>query len=482
MSSSTSQERWYLALASDDAQAAREHFSNMIREVKVVRLAQALAADPLPANILGAMVQEGCFDLQWISQVMEVGIKMDWGLALEWRKAQADSQQLDRELEAAIKEGARSYQILGLGAKGRLVLNDMLVGLFEFRPSLVEQARALGMEDFHLFDLSTHPGSQSWLERSGLDVARILMAGLRHSRHVGRISPWDGFERKEIGWQMEAWLDRSPAHRQAWETIQSLDTLRMEQERDWMSTWLPQEKWEESPLQSWSKTMVERGIEVFPSPLDHPALLPPDGGTFRADRWVGQDYINSLGYPSMEPMADRVRKINNVLRSRNGEYLGSFVLDCPPNYLVSSLKARHAWMEGVMTSEQGARQIQVVMDKDLRATQAAVGWGAKTVIEWTLAQPLWQTWRDQQGNSLLASTLIAMATRDHRLPASLSKAQLLKLVRVAPGLLTDTNTAGQKVLDLVDLKPETRSAVERALLRRIVQAPQRRSKPAGRVM
>lgn len=482
MSSSTSQERWEVALAFDDVQAAREHFANMIKEVKVMRLAQALAANPFPAKILDAMAQEGCLDPQWIFQVMDVGLGMDWGRALEWRKSQVGAQQLGHELDTAVQEGVRAYQIMGPHVKGRLVLSKMMVALFEFQPSLVNRAKALGMEDHYLFDLSTQPESHIWLERSGLDVARVLMNGLRHARHVGMVGPWDGNERKEMGWRMEEWLDRRPAHRQAWETIRALDTLRMEQERDWMVTWLPQKRWEGSPLQIWSKTMVEKGIETHPSPLDHPALRPPDGGSFGADRSVGQDYIDALGYPSMQPMADRVRHINNVLRGRSGEYLGSFVLDCPPDYWVTSLKAHHVWMGDVMTTEQGARRIQAAMERDPRAAQATLRWGTKTVIEWTLAQPLWQTWRDQDGNSLLSNTLIAIAKRDNRLSSSLTKAQLLKLVRVAPGLLTDTNTAGKMVLDLVELKPETRSSVERALLKQVVQTPKRMTKPAARAM
>lgn len=479
----TTDQRWAQALSHDDALAALEHFSNMIQEVRDVRMAQALASDELPVTILGAMVQEGCFDREWIFRVMDVGMKLDWARALEWRKSHSDPQQLDQELDSALREGARLYKILGPGAKGRFALNEMLVGLFEFQPSLVARARnELALEDYQTFELATHQVSQTWLARSGLDVARVIMAGLRHNRHLYLIDPWDGPDRREIGWKMEAWLDRSPVYRQAWDKIRAVDTLRMEQERDWMARWLPLGQWEGSPLAAWADTTVRMGIDQGPCPLDHPALQPVDGQSCTLDQEVAQDYINALGYPSMEPMADRARKINNLLRGRNGDYLGSYVLDCPPDYLVASLHGRRVWMDGVMTSEQGSRHIQSIMKNDRRAAQAAVGWGAKSVMEWTLNQPLWQTWRDEDGNSLLASTLIAMATRDKRRPSSLTKAQLLKLVRVAPKLLTDTNTTGQRILDLLDLRPETRSAVERALLKLVVQAPKRRDRPAGRSM
>ena len=335
----TTDDRWQAALAQDDLDEAQEHFSGKVRELQDVRLAQALAHDPLPVNILGGMVTEGLFHIHWIERVMDVGLKVDWRRALEWRAERADGPQVDRDLREAVHSCMNQYVSLSGTGRGRLALERALTGLFDFRPDLAKQVDASGSVHYsYFFRLSARDDGGDWLARSGLDIDKVLLETISCGRHTELLSPHKPEELP--GDRLNAWLDRAPEYRQAWDKLDDSDQARIRQEEDWYVQWLPEGQWKGSPLEAWCKAGTEQR-QSLPSPLDHPALRRLDGSQANHDiEACAKDYGLGLGYENPESMRVRARRMNNIFRERTS---GQVLLDCPLDTLTMGLRHRHMW-------------------------------------------------------------------------------------------------------------------------------------------
>ena len=473
----TTDDRWQAALAQDDLDEAQEHFSGKVRELQDVRLAQALAHDPLPVNILGGMVTEGLFHTHWIERVMDVGLKTDWKRALEWRAARADGPQVDRELREAVHSCMNQYVSLSGTGRGRLALERALTGLFDFRPDLAKQVDASGSVHYsYFFRLSARDDGGDWLARSGLDIDKVLLETISCGRHTELLSPHKPEELP--GDRLNAWLDRAPEYRQAWDKLDDSDQARIRQEEDWYVQWLPEGQWKGSPLEAWCEAGTEQR-QSLPSPLDHPALRHLDGSQANHDiEACAKDYGLGLGYENPESMRVRARRMNNIFRARTS---GQVLLDCPLDTLTMGLRHRHMWAALAICEEEGARKIQAMMLKDRRAIEAADSWGVREVAEWTVKQPLWHTWRSRDGNSLLGE-VVERYNASNRAKPSLPKFLVIKLARKAPDLLCHRGSSGARLLDQLDIPPGTKAEADRIMLGRTIEIPRKRVRTPGRSM
>lgn len=454
---------WQQGLAQDDpALIARVAGSTLLGE-QGTRLAQALATHPLPQHALAVLEDLGWFKEGWPLDVARTTLCHDWTAIFSWRYNHAGKIRANKEIMDAVDDGLRHliWQRQSRPTNPTNLESMLLAGLA--RPGMVDLCRDF-LDNVHpavLFDLSSKEREHAWLAHSGLDVGRVCRAALEYRNYIERMNPGKDWTPGEIPYTpLERWLDLDPAYRQAWDACVAQDGAVAREFGRWLQQWMPG-PWHTSALRDWCKEVLVQSPWEGPSPVEASFLA-------KSVANLGERAFAEALHFALEPRT-RYTSDYDVLVNTINSARSQLESEEPPNRHISlaaptvlwvGLRGSHPWIDDFIQSEQGALRVQQEMSQDFRITLAFGEWTGRRIAETILAQPVWQSWRDERGRNLL-HVHWDLCAYDNKPPG---ERILMKLAKQAPGVLSEPDTQGRKLLDVLPMFSSTRKKLERALI------------------
>ena len=434
-------------------------------------LACALAIGPEAKGLVDRLVKTdrvtGSYHGDWIKTAARTELAIDWAWALQTMESLLGRKALRRDLDCAWDDLTKQeFRAAGMTHKGSAA--EALLGMVRHNPRVA--ARAVKKNDeMKLFYLVAMDPGGKWCRQARLDPESLLLAGRSANEFVNLLDSLDGQQSP-----LEQWLGAHPSHQRAWGTLVEKDRKAGELEADWKAEWLPDPaKFEDSKLAQWMVAVTRKTTVGMASPLNHPAL---DVAHVRGqvdEAVASQRYTRLLMSNAMEPInaIEQQIKLHNAFRlnkrigwtSSSGSDWTSpeDVRMVPMDSLAIGLSHHKAWAWQRMLTDEGAKQFQA-LGNDPRIGGCLRMWSGQDVVEIILKQPLWQEWRNDQGESLLALWVREKEETGRMTPFSQRAA--VSLARQLPELLTEVDTQGRKILERLSLNERTQAAVRKALL------------------
>ena len=446
---------WDAILANDDAQGAAHFLSGTTQTEAYTFLAAALAAIPRPESALLALVEAGALNPQsgmsWVVHVGKRNEKVDWGQALAWRTLFVGREAAEEEIRAGATR-LYSEHISKHDPRAQTLVKRAVVGLLDAMPALATEFLTQHQYgEKHLFYLAMESSSTDWLEQSGLPIEPIILGGMEGTGGT-LFTPDDEDGRSSF----EHWLSQGAGRRKAWESVITEDQAMETAFLAWRETWMPN-GWSGSPMEQWYAAVKHgQAGPGDPNPLGKVSSKTTTGEEHEFYRCA--DILHEF---FKKPDRDQDRHIYNIATWNTGRAAGGKALRALPlDPYVIGLDEEEDLAVAMAKTEAGARQAQALLARDERTERAFWHMSPKYVVDMILDQPLWSSWRDGKGRSVLDLTM----ARDH--DVTLPKALLMKLARKHAHILSNQDEDGSTTLERLNIKPETKSAIRRALLER----------------
>ena len=426
-------------------------------------------------------------DTSWISILINShgGLGAQWARDIGIRKEQVPADQLREELIWGVGLLLSNYRGTthdddhdGRHARYRRSLLDIL----EYDPTLMGGMTMNWEMAVGMLQLSMEGGGSGWLGKSGADIVgalRICMLDRRMGFLLEEDS--DGLPK------MERWLAADPTHERAWKSLQQEDRAHYDRHGAWFDTWVGDGK--DPPLLGWCREIAD-GKATQKCPLTDAGLTQgqkeKDIQSMRT--WAAEKYqkllnnnISGIWFQGIANLNASIARDAQRMTSTNTQWreLSEF----PAEALIQSLALGKDSGWRAMGSPEGAARFQALCQQDRRVAKVVGLWDMRVIVQWMLKESSWIAWKDPKGRSLLDLGLDERKwVGSAHVELRVGKADLRRLAKQDPDLLTGTNDHGESVLDRLHLPDATRADVKRAIMARHIQPERRASKPKGRAL
>lgn len=456
---------------------------NACQEVLAIALSLGPDADSLVERLVKTGRVTGSYHGDWIKTAARRDLAIDWAAALPTMEKLLGRKALGRDLDCAWDDLVKQ-DFRGAGMVSRDSTAEALLGMVRYSPRVAARASKKN-EETKLFFLSVMDPASTWSRKARLDPEALLLSGMAANEFIRLL---DGGEGPRT--PMEQWLESQTTHQAAWDRLEAKDREAGRREAAWQAEWLPdRSRFEDSKLAQWMVSVTRQQAVGKESPLDHPALEVPYARGEVSEGAARQSYTRLLMANAMEPTnaIDQQLKIHNAFRlnkrvgwTGGGEWTSpEDVRRVPVDTLAIGVSHHTAWSKQKLMTEEGARQLQSWGD-DPRLGSCLREWTGPEIVEITLAQPLWRTWRNGKGESLLA--LWVREKEEIGRMTTMSQRAVVSLARQAPELLMNEDGQGRKVLERLALNDQAQAAVRKALLEQEVVPGREASKARARVL
>lgn len=475
-------------LARDDAQSIVALVKNESLYLKQAAMAQAISYTPWPEQSVHALYRAGCtfclYPGEWVTMAADTDWMNDWSSALHRIEPMMGRKALQRDLMAAWHSLADDYQKTQSLGRARQRIQSALVGILEYWPQWGKKAMAHHHHTAEmLFFLSFTPSKTDWIQRGRLPLEDLILAGTRAGRFQQVITP-----QEDGTCLLDHWLSANPKRQRAWEQAVEQDRVLARMEEQWREQWLPDGTWDGSALQQWCQAIATHQTPPGTQhPLNHPVFR-LDGLNWRHVSRHEQTALayqaRAMNYTGGSALANRKqggfsfsiqRQLHDSFRQQMADapHNRMFLRAVPLHPLAEGLDRSLDWAIAAGSTPTGARQIQALLD-DPRAERMLNTIQSRNIAQWIIDEPSWHSWRDKRGNSVLDMRLDI--ENDLGRALSISKAQLLKIGRMAPGLLVQPGTRGA-ALDRLEMADQIRADIRRSLLKQVAE-PRTGRRPA----
>lgn len=236
----------------------------------------------------------------------------------------------------------------------------------------------------------------TWLVDSNIDLPHFLAKVLAHD-DLGRIL---GAGKGEAGSAWKAWIQGQPALNEAWTHLCEDDAELMAQYREWTTTWLPDNLWNDSPLDVWIQgEPVEEG-----RPLDCPPF--PEEAEDMDSHQQRALLLKHFPAEVFEPlqgkaMAKEARKaIERLIQDAWPDHYWLVLCKRPVGLAIEALARKRDWGWTGNEARQSARTLQAALG-DPRLDSVLRKMGENAIARVLEADPKPENWVDAQGRHLL---------------------------------------------------------------------------------
>lgn len=236
----------------------------------------------------------------------------------------------------------------------------------------------------------------TWLVDSDIDLPHFLAQVLAHD-DLGRVV---GAGQGEAGLAWTRWVEAQPALAEAWTHLREDDAELMNQHREWIATWLPDNLWIDSPLQVWID-----GEEVDEGrPLDC-APFPEDAEALDNDR---QRELLRRHFPAnvFEPLEGKatakeaLKAVQRLIQDAWPEDYWLVLGKRPVGLAIEALARKKEWGWTGQQARQSARVLQAALG-DPRLDSVLRKMGENAIARVLDADSKAENWVDAQGRHLL---------------------------------------------------------------------------------
>lgn len=464
---------WQQGLTQDDPTLVKQAAGSIFPGERIECLSSALATHPFPTRSLGVLDDLGWFKDNWMMEASRSNLPHDWPAIISWRYERIGKTRADEEVQMAVEAGLGQlvWQRSPNPSEPTNLDCMLLAALSRPGSTSLHDTILSRTHPCSLFDLSTKERGHAWLANSGLDVGGVIQAGIQGGHHVQKMNPGMDWTPGELPHTpLDRWLDLHPTYRQTWDRCVAQDLARAHQFEQWRRRWMP-DSWHDSDLKQWCEQQIHGRPWDGDCPLEAPFLAKV------ASNMNVHDIASKLHYalsPITRYSADCSVLVDTIhsmrIQSEVAYGPGERILLLPPTVLCAGLAGAHPWIDDFIQSEAGALYAQDSMAKDARVTMALCSWTSRRITETILAQPAWQTWRDDRGRNLLHIHL-DLGAHDDKRP---TERMMLYLAKQAPGILCEPDCHGRSLLGAFPMLEGTRKKLERTILQKHIASVERR--------
>lgn len=466
-------EQWQSVLESDNGEQAKSLL--LLADDDGRLLQDALFHTPLPTNVINACAEHGCMAGDWIQHALNKGnvsgYARDWGAILAWHSEKFGLERTRDRVVKCLDSACRTWIKKNSRAFLRAALNQ--------DPALVHDLLASDRASQLMLLAIAHP-EDSWPERSPVSIVSLL----ERAQFMNGLATSASFHPN--GTALDQWLDHMPSRREAWNRAGVRDEDNERLLTTWLDQWVPNRTWARSPLAAWCNE-VKEGRAPKKDPTQHPAF----GGrvwlpSARKKEHIARHFGTSEGLNGYNLETGLRSAINGLIRAKEAVRNAS-PLFC---HLHTPFQVRHLALTlgdtptwEALSSTEGARWLQETLQQGGRAVSLLERHNMAELVSWMVRDETWREWKTDRGMTLFDVGLDLFAgfgpdTDKKRLNQQMA----LKLDRLCPGLLTTPDALGQIPLDLLGVKPATRSAVLRQALKREAKVGKRPKAPHSQRM
>lgn len=274
----------------------------------------------------------------------------------------------------------------------------------DFARSLLGQYPGIAREWFEqqsaraglLAGLAIGRPQDTWLVDSDIDLPHFLAQVLAHDE-LGRVV---GAGQGEAGAAWVSWIEGQPALAEAWTHLCEDDAELMNQHREWIATWLPDNLWIDSPLQVWiDGEDVEEGRPLDCAPFPEDA---EDMDSHQQRALLRKHFPAELFEPlEGKAMAKEARKaLQRLIKDAWPEDYWLVLCKRPVGLAIEALARKKEWGWTGPQARQSARVLQASLG-DPRLDSVLRKMGENAIARVLDADPKAENWVDAQGRHLL---------------------------------------------------------------------------------
>lgn len=311
--------------------------------------------------------------------------------------------------------------------------------------------------------------STQWVHSCGIDL--VLFLGIQFmSVGVSKMFEAEDNQRSKI----DQWCAISKKHRDAYKKLLELDLENEKEFQRWKQKWLPDHKFEESPLQAWCEKVINQQETQVDN--DGP-IWPHEKKSTLSDDKEKEANLFHVRFPGKDQESSFFFRLSSGICTplMDGCNIGLQQLIYHPVKFLADIQHGKANAKIQEDPEGFSRELQYWLDLDDRTSNvfSTNDVDIEDVIAWIIKAPSWQHWRNKTGKNIL--DLVAEKSTQ----SVISTKALMKIVKNWPDILLNKDNDGVVTLDRIQLSSEQKSQIKKTLLQQHISDTSPKKKTVG---